>query len=337
MGLNPFKDANLEILRETTLQFLNEKFHALFQNIKSRYFIIQKKAKERLTIMLIPHSEKKIINFHIPIYTVVIIISCVLITVVITSIAIINHTSTIKDVSKLKMHDSDSKALIEKYKIEINNLYDTFQKFKPEISNLYALTSDNGADSLWAKGGGSDSILSNTPADSAAPSLEELNIKEIEEELKTTRKILENTKDFLERRKTILENTPSIWPSEGYIITKFGSQSSYYLSDNELCRGIEIAGFPGSAIRATAPGKIMNISWDPSLGLNITIAHKYGFTTRYSHCEKIVAKINQKVDKNDLIAYMGRTGKSSKHVCFYQIGIGTDYIDPVPFLNNVAQ
>lgn len=336
MPLNPFKDSNLENLQEEIIEFLSSRFGFIIDIISEKKDRLVKKGKERITIMLIPHSEKKIVNFHIPLYSICLIISLLVITIIITSVAIINHTSTIKDVSKLKMYGVNSKIQIEKYKAEINKLHETFQKLKPELTYLYSLTDNNDVDSLWAKGGGTLSDLDIKIQDLNTPSLEVLNIEEVEQELKTTKEVLEKIKSFMDARKKIIENTPSLWPSEGYIISNSVSSTSPYTFKNEFQKGIEIASFPGSIIRSTAPGKVENISWDPVLGLNVTITHKYGFSTRYSHCQRILVEEEQKVSKGEAIANVGRTGKAARHVCFYQIKIGTEYVDPIPYLNKLS-
>ncbi len=347
ISLNPFNDSNLECLQKYILNFLSDKLGFIWDNFKYKWYIFQKKAKERLTIMLIPHSEKKIINFHVPIYAITLIISAVLIIITITSIAIINHASTIKDVSKLKMYGSNSKIQISKYKEEIDKLYDIFQKFKPELTYLYSLTNEKDVDSLWAKGGIHNPNSGDPILDNSSPSIEELNIKEVEQELKTTRDVLAKIKVFLNKRKNLFENTPSLWPTQGYIISKFGYGSSSYKSENGFHQGIEIAAFPGSEIRATAPGTVENITWDPNLGLSVSITHKYGLATIYSHCERVIVKEpqklsngeikKQKVSKGEIIGYVGRTGNASKHTCYYQVKIGIEFVDPVPYLNKLTQ
>ncbi|MFH0974660.1 MAG: M23 family metallopeptidase [Spirochaetota bacterium] len=337
MGLNPFKDSNLDSLQKFFKKKFSDKSGLLFDSLRPKYYRFLKKAKERITIMLIPHSEKKIINFHIPIYSITLIISTILIIITITSIAIITHASTIKDVSKLKMYGSNSKIQISHYKEEINKLYDIFQKFKPEITYLYSLTNEKDVDSLWAKGGVSNPNPGDLASENNSPSVEELNIKEVEQELKTSREVLIKIKNFLQVRKKIIESTPSLWPTQGSIITKFGYKDEPYKSQNEFNQGIEIAAFPGAEIRASAPGKVENIMWDPKLGLSISIKHKYGFTTIYSHCQRIFIKVDQEVAKGETIASVGRTGKAAKHSCYYQIRIGTECVNPMPYLNKLPQ
>lgn len=337
MGINPFKDSNLENLQEKIRGSLSDHFGFIINILKDRLNLLLKKGKERITIMFIPHSEKKITNFHIPLYIICLIGGILIITITITSLIIINHTSTIKDVSKLKRYDVNSNIQIKKYKEEINSLYSIFQKLKPELTYLYSLTHEDDVDSLWAKGGASSLNTIAEVEESDSPPIEVLNIKEIGQELKTTKNVIEKIKSFLEARKKIIENTPSLWPVDGYIISKYGLRTSPYISQNGFQKGIEIAAFPGAKIRSAAPGTVKSIKWDPVHGLSISIKHKYGFSTKYSHCQGVSVEVDQNVSKGELIGYVGKTGKTTRHICYYQIKIGTEYVNALPYLNKLSR
>ncbi len=337
MGLNPFKDSNLNDLQQNLTSFIKKHFGDINKRFQEWWAAFLKKGRERITIMFIPHSEKKIVNFHISKFTIAFIIIFLSSTITVTSIAIVNHTSTIKEVSKLKLYSSNSRIQIKKYKDEINRLYDIFQKFKPEITYLYSLTPGNDIDSLWAKGG----ITNATPPPdgdlSQSPSIEILNVEEIERELKITKTILHKVKSFLEDKKKLLESTPTLWPVDGYIISRFGNRPSPYTFRSENHLGVDIAAFPGAEIRATAPGKVEKVEWDPVNGLTVSIQHKNAFKTYYSHCQRVSVDVDQKISKGEVIGFVGRTGKAPKHICFYQVKIGTEFVDPVPYLNKLIR
>ena len=337
MNLNPFKETNLNDLQKNILQFLSDHLSSKQARLKEWWKRFVTKGKERITVMFIPHSEKRIINFHISIFAIAIISGIFTITVTITSLLIINHSSTIKEVSKLKRYGYNSTEQIKQYKKQINELYDIFQKFKPEITYLYSLTPGSDIDSLWAKGGVSNSNPAFEASHDPSPPIEILNIQEIERELKTTKKILSKIIVFIEYRKKIIETTPSIWPVNGYIISRFGQRNSIYAAETEHHNGIDIESYPGSEIKATAPGKVSDIRWDPILGLVVSIKHKYGFTTTYAHCQRVSVELDQQVSKGEIIGYVGRTGKTARYVCHYEIVIGTEFVDPMPYLNRLTR
>ena len=333
MGLNPFKESNLNDLQLRIKQFISDHFSDAIKKIKDWWKRFVKKGNERITVMFIPHSEKKIVNFHISIFAISAVCILFITTVTITSILIINHSSTIKEVSKLKQYGSDYKVQIKRYQSEIAYLYSIFQKFKPEVSELYGLMPEGDAESLWAKGGAPDTQVSNE--DSSSPPMEILNLQEMENELKITKNVLVKIKRFVEYRRKVLENTPSIWPVDGFVVSRFGRKNVGNSYEKANRHGIEIEAFPGMEIRATAPGKVSDIFWDPDLGLTISIRHKYGFITSYSHCQRVSVTKDQMISKNEVIGYVGKTGKTSNYICFYQIMIGTEFVDPLPYLNKI--
>lgn len=334
MGLNPFKESNLNDLQLRITQFISDHFSNIVNNSKDLWSRFVKKGNERITVMFIPHSEKKIKNFHISIFTISSISIVFILTVTITSILIINHSSTINEVSKLKRYGSDYKVQIKRYQSEISQLFTVFQKFKPEISELYGLTPDGDTGSLWAKGGAPNAV--DPVEDSSSPPMEILNLQEMENELKITKNVLHKIKRFIEYRRKVLDNTPSIWPVDGFIVSRFGQRNSANTVDDRVYFGIEIESFPGMEIKATAPGKVSDVRWDPDLGLTVTVRHKYGFVTLYSHCQRASVAKDQVVAKNEVIGYVGRTGRASQYGCFYQIMIGTEFVDPMPYLNKVV-
>ena len=119
------------------------------------------------------------------------------------------------------------------------------------------------------------------------------------------------------------------------MISRYGQRNSPYTFAKEFHNGIDIEAFPGAEIKATAPGTVDDIRWDPSLGLNVTIKHKYGFVTSYSHCQRVSVEIGQKISKGEVIGYVGRSGKTNRYICYYQIRIGTEFVDPMPYLNRI--
>lgn len=334
MGLNPFKESDINDLQNQIKDAFSDKWGQVRLKIKAKWDYIKKRGNERLTVMVIPHSEKKIVNLHVTLFSLTGILLSAAVIVTLTSIFIINHTSTIKEVSRLKMYGSDSKVQIAKYKEEINKSYDIFQRLKPELSYLYSLTPGNRADTLWAKGGVSEYI----PAEDqpSSPPIEILNIEEMVSDLEIAQDILKDIKKFVRERRKIIENTPSMWPVDGFVIARYGVRTSPYTTQKEFYHGVDIASFPGAPIKATAPGVVESVRWDNQLGLTISIKHRYGFVTVYSHCQRATVEEGQKVVKGEVIGYVGKTGNATRHLCFYQIKIGTEFVDPLPYLNRVV-
>jgi murein DD-endopeptidase MepM/ murein hydrolase activator NlpD len=329
MILNPFTESNLENLQNDIIKLSADILNPISRLIKSKWEILAKNAKEHITIIIVPHNEKKILNLNFHIYSILILVTVLVLGLAFTSVAIINYTYTSKNVLNLTQYDLTSKVQIRKYKEEINILYNKFQELKSGLSLLYITISDDNSNSLWAKGG--ETISNNSEPHNLSPSIEELNMKEMDQELKVTCEVLEEIKNYLKNKK-IIENTPSIRPVRGYILSQTTGETYSGFYGQENMKGITIAAFPGSKIRATAPGKVEAVAWDKSLGLKITIRHKYGFSSVFSYCQNAIVKASQNVSRGETIAYAGRTGTAVRSVCFYQIKIGNEFVNPLPYI-----
>ncbi|MBQ9213988.1 MAG: M23 family metallopeptidase, partial [Bacteroidales bacterium] len=51
----------------------------------------------------------------------------------------------------------------------------------------------------------------------------------------------------------------------------------------------------------------------------------------YGHMSKVAAKPNQKVNRGDIIGYVGSTGLSTSPHCHYEVRINDRPVDPVNF------
>jgi septal ring factor EnvC (AmiA/AmiB activator) len=100
-------------------------------------------------------------------------------------------------------------------------------------------------------------------------SLREKRIREQQEYL--------NTKQFDELKGQLL------WPIEGKIVTKFGSQWNVELKTTTDSPGIDIEGAPGAPVRAVLNGIITTITFIRGYGTTIIIDHGRGFYTVYTH------------------------------------------------------
>lgn len=103
-----------------------------------------------------------------------------------------------------------------------------------------------------------------------------------------------------------------IIPYNGTISSRFGTRWS------RNHNGIDICGPVGSEIYASDYGVVEYASWnDGGYGNLVKINHNNGFVTYYAHCDSIDVKVGDIVEKGDLIAKLGNTGRSTgPHVHF---------------------
>ncbi len=130
---------------------------------------------------------------------------------------------------------------------------------------------------------------------------------------------------FLRERKSLLAATPSIWPVRGWVTSEFGSRDNPFARGVEFHRGIDIATRMGKEVRAPADGLVVEVAYRSDDGHIIRIDHGYGFLTSYAHLSKSVAKQGIRVKRDDLIGYVGDTGRSTGAHLHYGV-----YVNDVP-------
>jgi murein DD-endopeptidase MepM/ murein hydrolase activator NlpD len=115
---------------------------------------------------------------------------------------------------------------------------------------------------------------------------------------------------------------------DGWISSPFGWRTDPITGKPEFHEGIDLAGRKGSPITAVAAGIV---TWSgPRFGYGnmVEISHGDGYVTRYAHNSKILVRVGEKVEKGEVIALMGSTGRSTgPHVHFEVLRYGT-HINP---------
>jgi murein DD-endopeptidase MepM/ murein hydrolase activator NlpD len=66
-------------------------------------------------------------------------------------------------------------------------------------------------------------------------------------------------------------------------------------------------------------------------GNHVIINHGYGYETVYGHMVKIKVSTGQKINRGEVIGWVGSTGKSTGPHCHYEVHINGNEVDPVYF------
>lgn len=136
---------------------------------------------------------------------------------------------------------------------------------------------------------------------------------------------VENQLDFMACK-------PDQWPAEGRITSGFGNRKDPVTKRYTFHKGIDIANSKGTPVHAAGTGVVTFSGWNGSYGNVIVISHGYGYKSVYAHNDAILVEVGQKVEKGDLIAKMGSTGKSTGTHSHFEIHFEGAQIDPVKVL-----
>lgn len=129
-----------------------------------------------------------------------------------------------------------------------------------------------------------------------------------------------------------LKHTPSIWPVNGIFVSDFGGRVDPFTGAIRYHKGIDISAVTGTSIIAPADGAVTFCGWSGGWGLNLVIKHSETISTRYAHCSAIDVAVGQSIQRGDLIARVGSTGRSVGPHVHYEVLKNGVQIDPEDFI-----
>lgn len=306
----------------------------LWVSILSFFKYVMQKGKQRFTVMLIPHSEKKIFNFQISFFTLIFLTFTLGVLLIGFFLLATHFTSTNERYTKVTQELATNETTLENLKDEISGIRKAGRSFKARMDSVLKILGNQ--DYLAAGTGGSPTIFMN-PEEAEAGSLKELSeLKGMTSLMENSIEPLEEIQNVLSTYKDLLAETPTLWPLKnvrGNVTTRYGWTLHPFTRQGYLHTGVDIAWGPGVPIVATANGEVAQTGYSDQLGNYVTLKHKYGFFTKYGHLSGIATRKGAKVNRGDTIGYLGSTGLSTGPHLHYEVRLGADYVDPQNFLS----
>jgi murein DD-endopeptidase MepM/ murein hydrolase activator NlpD len=154
------------------------------------------------------------------------------------------------------------------------------------------------------------------------------NVDQLLAEVNYQKESFKELLEFLTKQKSVLAKTPSIWPVKGWVTSEFGYRISPFTGMREFHRGIDIATRIGKEIVAPAYGTVIKTSKDAGMGNEIRIDHGNGIVTSYGHLLKFAVKKGQRINRGDVIGYVGNSGRSTGPHLHYGVQVKGIYVNP---------
>ncbi len=310
-------------------------FKRIIINLYKRF---SQKGREKLTVMLIPHSEKKIFNFQISLFTISFLIFLLTCVIVAFFISTSRYSLTKNEMEDLKASQQGNITALNMFEQEIASLDKSVDKYKDNIKDIIKLLGASQSENIFGMGGPETEIknLSEIIGDEDKKGYESEieTVRRINADISASERVLQNFKKFLEAREEIIQKIPNNWPiiGGGFITSGFGTRHSPFTGKWAMHQGVDISWWPGAPIRATADGVVVFAGMKGGYGRTIQIQHEYGFQTLYAHCSRLVAYEGKKVKKGEIVAFLGRTGRATGFHLHYEVRIGTTAVDPMIFM-----
>ncbi|NQV15392.1 M23 family metallopeptidase [bacterium] len=126
-----------------------------------------------------------------------------------------------------------------------------------------------------------------------------------------------------------LRKTPSITPvNRGYLTSSFGVRPDPFTHNRRMHHGQDFGVLSGTPVYATADGVVKSRNGKTGYGKTVTIDHGYGIKTVFAHLSIYTVKPGDLIERGDLIAYSGNTGRSTGPHLHYEVRVNNIPVNP---------
>ena len=158
----------------------------------------------------------------------------------------------------------------------------------------------------------------------------------LNKELEIQSKSLDDILKLAEAKSDFLSAIPAIQPVRNEnlknLASGFGYRTDPFTKVKKMHEGMDFSAKTGTPVYATGDGIIERADNNASgYGNHIVIRHGFGYETLYAHLSKYNAKAGQKVNRGDIIGYVGSTGRSEAPHLHYEVHKNGKVVNPLNF------
>lgn len=122
------------------------------------------------------------------------------------------------------------------------------------------------------------------------------------------------------------------WPVAGEISSLYGMRKPGIDREFSAHKGVDIEAPMGAKIFASAKGRVIFAGEAKGYGKMVKIQHGKNIKTMYAHASKVLVKKGRKVNKGQVIAFVGRSGDAKQPHLHFELHYKDVPIDPKPYL-----
>jgi murein DD-endopeptidase MepM/ murein hydrolase activator NlpD len=237
------------------------------------------------------------------------------------------------DYDKLQAENTDLKVQKKNLEVATVKLGEKLTNIESLFVQIQSLVEN---DSLTKRGKRNVPAVGGSKVDYPTAELLGSNLKDGIELLKDRTAEMESQLTLLqqvaEKKATIRRITPSIWPIKGHVTSHYGNRLDPFSGDAELHLGVDISALFGTQVHAPADGKVIYAQRKAAYGNLIIVDHGNGITTRFGHLSRFNVKVGQRIRKNDVVGYVGTSGRSTAPHLHYEVRLNDRPVNPRNYL-----
>ena len=139
-----------------------------------------------------------------------------------------------------------------------------------------------------------------------------------------------------EDKQKLLAAIPAIQPVRNEDLKRmasgYGLRADPFTKAAKMHYGMDFSADIGTPVFATGDGVVKRADNKASgFGNHIRIDHGFGYETIYAHLSDYNVRLGQKVQRGDIIGFVGNTGRSRGPHLHYEVHLGEERLNPVNF------
>lgn len=308
-----------------------------FQGFGAAFSRLMKAGRQKMTIMFVPHTEKRIFNLQLSFFALAGIVLAFALVVFAFAFSATRFGDTAQRLSTRSEDLKTTQAQLDAMRDEVSGLVTAARRFQTTLSSTLARIGLRPASQEAATQRGDLASFFELESSGRGEIREIGEIRKVTDYLEKSIDPLNEFGSLLENQSAVLTEIPNLWPIKGgigHISMYYGQNENPFTGQWYIHKGIDISTYrKGDAVMATADGKVVAVSYDAGFGNYIILQHGHGFFTRYAHLDSFRVYKGQKVQQGQTIGYIGNTGLSTGPHLHYEVHLGTGVIDPLKFLN----
>jgi murein DD-endopeptidase MepM/ murein hydrolase activator NlpD len=226
---------------------------------------------------------------------------------------------------------AEQQALIDLYQTRVRELraeIDSWRELHARIWEPFGPDAGPSKAGAGIGGGTASSPFENPPA----PVGVKEELARLSETVREEGDNLRSLERFLGRAGKLLASLPSRWPVRGPVNSDFGQRFSPWAPTAEFHSGMDIGAPVGTAVHAPAPGRVVFAGRHPEYGIAVIIEHGGDTKSLYGHLSRLDVRVDQNVERGQVIALTGNTGRSSGPHLHYEIQVKGQSVNPHSYL-----
>jgi murein DD-endopeptidase MepM/ murein hydrolase activator NlpD len=125
--------------------------------------------------------------------------------------------------------------------------------------------------------------------------------------------------------------------NKGWMSSRYGMRTDPFTGRLAWHAGVDFAGKTGSDIVSVASGVVTWASKRYGYVLLVEVNHGNGYKTRYAHCDEAIVKVGDVVRKDQVLALMGSSGRSTGPHVHFEVYKNGRTVDPAAYIHRTRR